>query len=277
MTRYRAFPKHVIQQHVPRSIPDNIRYVYDKVFEAQDAGRKFGGYNPDLPVPYGKKSNMTKGQEYEAFLRFNYARYRASLARGRASKIAWLSKAGYYKAIIVHHNMGLAYYWAGKLKNCGDYETLCSEASYKLCVAVDGFDISFGFRFNTYASNCIRRGIFSNDREFKRRYANFKPRELVDDAAVDTRIVHSCDINRLMSEMDVQSMVFDNSGLNDSEKYILVSRYGIGGCAISTLREIGKRLGKTSERVRQIQDGAKRKILEQYGKDRNTSSCVRDE
>ncbi len=48
--------------------------------------------------------------------------------------------------------------------------------------------------------------------------------------------------------------------LNDREKDIIASRFGIGGRVQETLEEIGERLGVTRERIRQIESKALRKL-----------------
>ena len=48
--------------------------------------------------------------------------------------------------------------------------------------------------------------------------------------------------------------------LNDREKFVLGQNYGLNGAAEKTLVEIGKELGMSSERVRQIKLNAMRKI-----------------
>ena len=48
--------------------------------------------------------------------------------------------------------------------------------------------------------------------------------------------------------------------LNDRERQILVSRYGIGGASEQTLEQLGRVLGITKERVRQIESRAQEKL-----------------
>ncbi|MBW3003091.1 sigma-70 family RNA polymerase sigma factor [Candidatus Woesearchaeota archaeon] len=50
------------------------------------------------------------------------------------------------------------------------------------------------------------------------------------------------------------------SDLNDSEKTVIVHRYGLFGKKQMTLEQVGHKLGVTRERVRQIQDKALRKL-----------------
>ena len=50
--------------------------------------------------------------------------------------------------------------------------------------------------------------------------------------------------------------------LDDRERRILVSRYEIGGANELTLEQLGKELGITKERVRQIQSKAQNRLRE---------------
>jgi RNA polymerase primary sigma factor len=48
--------------------------------------------------------------------------------------------------------------------------------------------------------------------------------------------------------------------LDDRERRIIVGRFGIGGACKQTLRQIGKELGITKERVRQLEARAQDKL-----------------
>lgn len=48
--------------------------------------------------------------------------------------------------------------------------------------------------------------------------------------------------------------------LDDEERTIIVQRFGLEGGTAPTLREMGKRLGVSHERIRQIEDRAKRRL-----------------
>jgi RNA polymerase primary sigma factor len=48
--------------------------------------------------------------------------------------------------------------------------------------------------------------------------------------------------------------------LNDRERQILVSRFGLGGANELTLEQLGRELGITKERVRQIESRAQEKL-----------------
>ena len=46
--------------------------------------------------------------------------------------------------------------------------------------------------------------------------------------------------------------------LSDLQKNVICHRFGLRGCSVSTLESLGKQMGLTRERVRQIQVGALR-------------------
>ena len=50
------------------------------------------------------------------------------------------------------------------------------------------------------------------------------------------------------------------NNLTDREKNIIIERFGIYGTKQKTLEELGKKLGFSKERIRQIEDGALKKL-----------------
>ena len=59
------------------------------------------------------------------------------------------------------------------------------------------------------------------------------------------------------SEKDVNKLL---EKLEDREKYIILNRFGIGGRKEKTLESIGKELGFSKERIRQIEKGSLKKL-----------------
>ena len=70
---------------------------------------------------------------------------------------------------------------------------------------------------------------------------------------------HRSESDYLHNQEAVQGML---GRLDDRERRILVSRYGIGGANELTLERLGRELGITKERVRQIQSQAQEKLRE---------------
>jgi RNA polymerase primary sigma factor len=50
--------------------------------------------------------------------------------------------------------------------------------------------------------------------------------------------------------------------LNDRERKIIVSRFGLEGTCPKSLKQLGKELGITKERVRQLESRARHKLRE---------------
>ena len=66
----------------------------------------------------------------------------------------------------------------------------------------------------------------------------------------------------------MQEAVKDMLGrLDDRERRIIVSRYGLDGAAEQTLEQLGRELGITKERVRQIESRAQDKLRRFAGED----------
>ena len=87
---------------------------------------------------------------------------------------------------------------------------------------------------------------------------------------LDTLPDHSArDPTEALQEEDVHSNLEDSlSQLSDKQRAVVERRFGLHGHQVSTLEEVGKEIGVTRERVRQIQMDALKKlkrILEQEG------------
>jgi RNA polymerase primary sigma factor len=56
--------------------------------------------------------------------------------------------------------------------------------------------------------------------------------------------------------------------LNDQERVVIKHRFGLDGCAILTLKEIGEKMGVSRERVRQIETQAKMRLRRLFNRPR---------
>jgi RNA polymerase primary sigma factor len=61
--------------------------------------------------------------------------------------------------------------------------------------------------------------------------------------------------------------------LSDQERTVIISRFGLEGEKVLTLREIGKRLGITGERVRQIESQARKRLRKLISRNRAITSA----
>ncbi len=141
-----------------------------------------------------------------------------------------------------------------------DLSECVSDGNLGLIQAVDGFDFARGNRFSTYATWAIRNVLVENERRFIRRRGHHFA---LDEESVAARDSHVDEYEREEAQNQRQSLVERWLGLLDErERRILVSRYGIGGTPKRTLVQIGQELGISKERVRQIEARANAKLRE---------------
>ena len=133
-----------------------------------------------------------------------------------------------------------------------------SDGTFALMQAVDRFDFARGNRFSTYATWAIYNEFTRHDRKESRRkdrpLALYQDSLASPDSASDeqdeeeARGRRTAVVGRWLHRLDTR------------ERRILASRYGIGGGPEQTLHQIGRDLGISKERVRQIVNRAQDKL-----------------
>jgi len=136
---------------------------------------------------------------------------------------------------------------------------LVSDGNMSLIRAVEKFDAGRGFKFSTYASWAIMKNYTRSIPEEKNRRDRFVTgHDDMFEIAPDVRSdVYEQENGHRRSQEIVQGML---GRLNDRERRVLISRYGIGGADEQTLEQLGRELGVTKERVRQIESRAQEKL-----------------
>jgi len=262
--------------------PDFARSNAETRFAPRAASRQSG--TPRLvsrrPGSGGEKNppNLTREQEAELFLEFNYARYRMmAILQAHAGKrltaaatrelLKWDQVALDVRDEIVQANLGLVPSMVERSRLTGvDFSELISEGQLALLRSVDKFDVSRGFKFSTYACRAILTSISRAVALMARHRAQF-PTEydpsLQKGDSIETRRE---DVEaRCMQELG--SIWTDNAAdLTTTERMILAERFGMkrdgrkSSSDPKTLREVAEVFGVTKERVRQIQNRALAKL-----------------
>jgi RNA polymerase sigma factor (sigma-70 family) len=215
---------------------------------------------------------LTREQEAHLFRKMNFLKYKASKLREQLDpasprqaamkKIESLyNEAVAVKNELVRRNLRLVASIAKRL--AGPTETffeLISDGNISLMRAVDKFDYSRGFKFSTYATWAIRRNFARTIPDEFRRRERFSTGcdeylENTEEAGTDQFQEELAQSER---EASVQRVL---ACLDERERLIISDHFGLSrGQEPLTLERIGKRLGISKERVRQLKTRAIEKM-----------------
>lgn len=141
------------------------------------------------------------------------------------------------------------------------FNELVSDGNVSLMKAVEKFDYTTGNRFSTYATWALYRNFARTIPDERKRVERFRPGdasllELKQDYRTSPR-----QAERAYAEQTSQVARFMRE-LNERERKIVEMRYGFGSVDSKpqTLRQVGKNMGVTKERVRQIEMRALEKL-----------------
>ncbi len=136
---------------------------------------------------------------------------------------------------------------------------LVSDGNMSLIRAVEKFDFARGNKFSTYASWAIMRNFSRTIPEEKHRRDRFVTGhdDLFEAAADDRADEHETEAVQKRNRDAVKGML---DHLEERERRIIISRFGLGGAGEQTLEQLGQELGVTKERVRQIEARAREKL-----------------
>ena len=143
---------------------------------------------------------------------------------------------------------------------------LVSDGNMSLIRAVEKFDYARGNKFSTYASWAIMKNFARTIPEENYRRDRFVTgHEEMFESAADNRTDEHEYAGALKRMQDaVKGML---GRLDERERRIIISRYGLNGAGELTLEQLGRELGITKERVRQIEARAQDKLRRFAGDD----------
>ncbi|MGE5610874.1 MAG: sigma-70 family RNA polymerase sigma factor [Bacillota bacterium] len=217
---------------------------------------------------------MKADEERMMFLRFNYSKKRLGELKKKATRegltrelaeglIHWHRRFEHFREYLVRTNLALVLAMAKRTRlGQVDFAEVVSEGNMALLRAVDKFNVERGFKFSTYACRAIlkafSRTALKASRHRNRFPVEFEPdleksdwsdrrREAVEEECID----------------ELKTIVERNlADLTNVEQTVIRRRFNWEEQAESslTLEEVGKIIGVTKERVRQIQNKALAKI-----------------
>jgi RNA polymerase sigma factor (sigma-70 family) len=269
-------------------IPFLVDYVPDASFSRPETEAELYGdqveridvpawtHFPEVPEDMeGVRTGRVKlngHQEAVLFLRYNYARYRlshlvdaqrrgGSLPRAR-EMLTWYGWAMDARAALVRANMALVLAMAKRTRIPNvEFSELISEGNMALLRAVEKFDVARGYKFSTYACRAILKG-FNRLATKTGRYRQHFPKEFEPELERSDYDQKRHEMQREYSVDAVREILVKNRArLSEVERTIVLERFAIASrTKAKTLAEVGKMVGLTNERVRQIQNHALSKI-----------------
>jgi RNA polymerase primary sigma factor len=214
---------------------------------------------------------LSREQEMHLFRKMNFLKYQASQIRAKLdptrAKSADLDEierlqeeALAVKNQIIRANLRLVVSIAKRhVGPTNNFFELVSDGNMSLIRAVEKFDYSRGNKFSTYASWAIMKNFARTIPEENFRRDRFVTgHEEMFEAAADTRTdEHEYESALKRMQEAVKGML---GKLDERERRIIISRYGLSGASEQTLEQLGRELGITKERVRQIESRAQDKL-----------------
>jgi RNA polymerase primary sigma factor len=214
---------------------------------------------------------LTREQEVHLFRKMNFLKSQAvklreklDPARARSSDLDKIERlqeeALAVKNQIIRANLRLVVSIAKRhVGPTNNFFELVSDGNMSLIRAVEKFDWSRGNKFSTYASWAIMKNFARTIPEENYRRDRFVTgHEEMFEAAPDTRAdEHEYESALKRMQEAVKGML---GRLDDRERRIIISRFGLNGATEQTLEQLGRELGITKERVRQIESRAQDKL-----------------
>ncbi len=273
---------YIPNEHFSRTSAAEERAILGPAPENRQAAKKVPrptGLPPYLASMY-ETPLLTREQEQHHFRKMNYLKHKASELRNRLDGyhhrmtalelILKLAKdAAAIKNDILQANLRLVVSIAKRYANgSGHLFELISDGNMSLIRAVEKFDFARGFRFSTYATWAIMknfaRTIPTELRQQARFHTGGEERLLgIEDIRPDVARRESAQLER-QSEV---SRILEH--LDERERQIIQHRFGLDhNRNPMTLKEVGRVMGVTKERIRQLEARAMAKLRNAVGEER---------
>lgn len=268
----------LLQERIERIRKQPIRFCDDPLFHQEDAQAVVDALvaqqaladeprREDLRVPRDlppylrelyRVPLLGRGTERALFLKLNFHRCQFAQLRRRLDPQLCnhrdlrrledhLARAAEAKSAIVSANLRLVVSVARRHLRPGiNLMDLISDGNLTLLRAVDGFDVSRGYRFSTYATLALMKGFArSVPQMLSGAYA------LVDEQKLETYADAPPvpDQDRLSDREQVRQLLGE---LDERERAIVSARFGLGDEAAESCEQVARRMGLSKERVRQI-------------------------
>jgi len=222
----------------------------------------------------GAPQLMKAAEEKLMFLRFNFAKLRLSVLQRRIRRegltrslaeqvLEWHRRFEHYREYLVRTNLALVLAMAKRTRLADvDFAEIVSEGNMALLRSVDKFSVDRGFKFSTYACRAILKAFSRTSMKSSKHRTRF-PMEFEPDMERSDWQDRRRDAVEEDCIDELKAIVDRNlADLSNVEETVIRRRFNWEQAEESgmTLEEVGKIIGVTKERVRQIQNKALAKI-----------------
>jgi RNA polymerase sigma factor (sigma-70 family) len=217
---------------------------------------------------------MKADEERMMFLRYNCSKMRLSQIQRKTKReglnkdlaeqvVEWHRRFEHYREYLVRTNLALVLAMAKRTRlGDTDFSEIVSEGNMALLRAVDKFNVERGFKFSTYACRAILKAFSRTAMKHSRHRTRF-PVEFEPDLEQSDWVDKKRDVVEEDCIDELKQIVDRNlADLSDTEQTVIRRRFNWQQQEETplTLEEVGKIIGVTKERVRQIQNKALAKI-----------------
>jgi len=179
---------------------------------------------------------------------------------------------------LIEHNLRLVAHIVKKFdKHKNDIDDLISIGTIGLIKGIDSFSVRHGTRITTYCARCIENEILMHFRSSKKNNKNVSINEPIgfdkdgnEIAFIDIIKTPDPDFNEeIHIKNNINLLKKYMNVLNNREKDILISRYGLNNEHELTQKEIATKLNISRSYVSRIEKRALTKILKEFIKNKN--------
>jgi RNA polymerase primary sigma factor len=222
----------------------------------------------------GTPKLMSASEEKLMFLRYNFAKKRLGEIKERVEAkgltkadaealVHWHHKMEHFREYLTRTNLALVLAMA-KRTRLGDidFAEIVSEGNMALLRAVDKFNVERGFKFSTYACRAILKAFSRTAQKHSRHRVRFPVEfEPEQEKSKWSEEKHDAVEGDLVDELK-QIVDRNLAQLSNIEQTVIKQRFNWDQRQETplTLEQVGRIIGVTKERVRQIQNKALNKI-----------------
>jgi len=288
-TRMTAVPR-ALRARVESLLPENFKFMDSHVFRRKYVEKELLAPDAEKELPLTSWYQPTRDDGGEAvtatpqlmnaaeerlmFYRFNYCKMRLSQLKRKFKAepmtlesarefLEWHRKFEHFREYLVRTNLALVLAMAKRTRlGEADFAEVVSEGNMALLRAVDKFNVDRGFKFSTYACRAILKAFSRTAMKASRHRTRF-PVEFEPDLEKSDWHDRRRDAQEEDCIDELKAIVDRNlADLSNIEQTVIRRRFNWKQAEESplTLDEVGRIIGVTKERVRQIQNKALAKI-----------------